>query len=841
MARKGNLAKGLTLGLCGALGGGAGYVSARLCLSKPRTSGALRLDCLDSAVEVIYDRAGIPHIFAESDLDGFRALGYVIAQDRLVQIQMILALAGGRLSELIGKQGLEMDRFVRTLGIERSARKMVRALKPESLEVIDAFGQGINSYISRRRLSLPFEFMLLGGRPEPWTPTDCMAEFLYVVWLLDTWWTSDVMREQLIRSLGIKRARQLLPETTEYNNPPCKVDGPVVSTETLEPGEEIDWGFESGTSGGEWIEGLGPVAGYGSNNWVLSGERTTSGKPLLASDPHMQHNAPGLLYLFHLKTPGFDIAGAGFPGLPAVAFGHNGYCGWAATNLDADTTDLYVETFESGESDRYLYEGEWLEAEVVTEEVKVRFSRSRQLRVLVTRHGPVVRRVGNKGLALRWLSNEVHTDAVDAMLRQCRATSWEEFVAPMDGYLGPCSNQVYADVDGNIGYQAIGKIPVRRKGDGTIPCDGQSSECEWEGVIPVGSMPRVLNPAEGFIATANSKATSEGYPELISKEWNAPYRNARISELILAKEKHSPDDMRDIQADVLTRPGRHFAQLVDQAASAVGPPGSGPGVLSPAVAGALERLKGWDFRADRESVAMSIYVYSWKHLLEMVMEHRLGSPLFKEYVSNWTTVDLALENILDTGDEFWLPPGCGSFDKALLASLEKGVRELEAVFGTNDQSQWKWGKIHHLTLKYPFGLFWPLDRIFNVGPFPADGDGSTVRSSTPASDSITQVHARGAMGGASNMRMLPRPDDHSVYGGSVLRMVLDFADLDNSRIVLDMGQSGHRMSRHYKDHFPVWYGAKHFPFPFSREKVLENRESTLRLEPGPARESGWAR
>ena len=833
--------KGLVLGLCGAIVGEAGYISARLCLSKPRNSGVLRLDCLDSAVEVIYDRAGIPHIFAESDLDGFRASGYVIAQDRLVQIQLMLALAGGRLSELIGKQGLEMDRFVRTLGIERTARKLVLALKPESLEVIEAFGQGINSYISGSRLRLPFEFMFLGGRPAPWTPADCMAQFLYVVWLLDTWWTSDVMREQLIRSLGVQRARQLLPETADYNNPPFKVDGPGVSAETPQPGEEIDWGFERGPSGGEWMEGLGPVAGYGSNNWVVGGERTATGKPILASDPHMQHNAPGLLYLLHLKTPGFDIAGAGFPGLPAVAFGHNGYCGWAATNLDADTTDLYVETFESEDSDRYLYEGEWVEAEVVTEEVKVRFSKPKPLRVLTTRHGPIVRRVGNKGLALRWLSNEVHTDSVDAMLRQCRATSWEEFVSPMDGYLGPCSNQVYADVDGNIGYQAIGKIPVRRKGDGTIPSDGRNAECEWEGVIPVGSMPRVLNPAEGFIATANSKATNEGYPELISREWNAPYRNARITELIRAKAKQSLDDMRDIQADVLTWPGRHFAQMVIQAASAAGAPGNGSGGLSPATVAALELLKGWDFRADRDSPEMSIYVYSWQHLRRMVLEHRLGSPLFKEYLSNWTTVDLAVENILDARDEFWLQPGCGSFDEVLLSSLREGVRELEAVFGTDDQSQWKWGKIHHLTLKYPFGLFWPLDRIFNVGPVPVDGDGSTVRCSTPASDSITQVHARGAMGGLSDMQMLPRTDDHSAYGGSVLRMVLDFSDLDNSRIVLDMGQSGHRLSRHYKDHFPVWYEARHFPFPFSREKIMENRQSTLRLEPGPARESAWAR
>ncbi len=819
-----NVARDLGLGLIGSVGCGLGYLTARLCLSKPRTSGELRLPSLESPVEVIYDRSGMPHIFAESDLDGFRALGYVMAQDRLVQIQMMLRLAKGEISEIIGGMGLEMDRFMRTLGIRRTAEEMVKALKPESMEVLDAFGQGINTYISRSRLALPFELMFLKGRPQPWTPLDCMTGYLYVIWLLDTWWTSDVMREKLIRNLGLERAMQLLPETAEYNNPPYKVEGPGVSAETLQPGEEIDWGFESGTSGGEWIDGLGPTSGFGSNNWVISGSKTTSGKPILASDPHMQHNAPGLLYLFHLKTPGYDVAGAGFPGLPAVAFGHNGYCGWAMTNLDADTIDLYVETFESEDSTRYLCEGEWIDAEVIEEDIGVRFSKPRRLRVLVTRHGPIIRRKGNKGLALRWMSHEVHLDTLDAMFRQCRAKSWEEFVSPMEDFLGPCSNQVYADVDGNIGYQAIGKVPVRAKGDGTIPCHGQNGDEEWEGPIPFEKMPRTLNPEDGFIVTANSKATSDGYSELISKEWNAPYRNARITELLRSKDRFSPRDMADIQGDVLTYPGRNFARMVVAAAA------SGA-ELPPAASGALERLRNWDYRASVDSAAMTIYFYAWRRLREEVLRHRLGSSLFEAYVNNWTTVELAVENILEAGDEFWLPPGHESFDSVILHSLEQGISDLESLFGTKDQSAWKWGRIHNLTFKNPLGLFWPLDRIFNIGPVPIDGDGSTVHPSSPGSDGVEQVHARGYAGGPIDAPMFPDPEDCSAYGGPVLRMVLDFADLDNSLIVLDVGQSGHRLSKHYKDHFPVWNRVEYFPFPFSIEKIEENKESTLRLVP----------
>jgi len=214
-----------------------------------------------------------------------------------------------------------------------------------------------------------------------------------------------------------------------------------------------------------------------------------------------------------------------------------------------------------------------------------------------------------------------------------------------------------------------------------------------------------------------------------------------------------------------------------------------------------------------------------------VLRHRLGSSLYEEYTNNWTTVDLAVENILDAGDDFWLPPGYDSFDHCVAEALEEGVADLENVFGTTDQATWQWGRIHHLTLRYPLGLFWPLDRIFNVGPVPIGGDGTTVWPTTPASDSITQVHARGLIGGRIDMPALPDPEDHSAYGGPVLRMVLDFDDLDNSTLVLDFGQSGHRLSRHYADHFPLWKNVDCFPFPYSREKVLENRRSTLLFRP----------
>ena len=816
------------LGLLAAKLGGAAYIAARLKLSLPTTGGELSIPCLDSPVEVIFDRAGIPHITAQSELDAFRALGFVMAQDRMVQMQTMLRLARGTLAEVVGTMGVEMDRFMRTIGLSRIGDEVAANLDPESREALSAYCDGVNSYLDRRASRLPFEFMFLKGRPEPWTLGDCIALGELTTWLLDSFWLADLMREKLIRALGHERALELLPETAPYNNPPVKVDGPGPAAEALEPGEEIDWGFDVEPAGGHWVPHLGgvPISVSGSNNWALAGKRTTTGKPILCGDPHIQHNAPGMLYMCHMKSPGNDIIGAGFPGLPVIPYGHNGYCGWSATSLCPDTQDLYVETFESDTSDRYLCDGEWTEPEVIHEHVKVRFGKDRALRILVTRHGPIIKRKGDKGLALKWVSQDTSLDSLNAMLKQNRARSWEEFVGSIENFVGPALSQVYADVDGNIGYLAAVKIPRRASGDGTIPCDGASGTAEWEGYVPFEAMPRSLNPEEGFITTANSKIVSEGFGELITKAWEAPYRNGRISELLRTREKWAPEDMPLIHADVFTFPGRTFSELAVQAASK-----AASDELSPAAREAVERLAGWDFQAREDSVAMTLYVFSWDQLRETLLRHRLGSTLYAEYVTTWSTVSLAVENAIASRDPYWLPPSVGSYDEAALDALEKGIAEIEKVYGTADQSSWKWGRVHYLTCLNLLGLFWPLDKIFNVGPVPRDGEGDTVNASPSAGDPLTQLLARGTMGGSTDMALLPDPESRAAYAGPVLRMIIDFSDLDNSRAVLDVGQSGHRLSPHYKDHFPVWCRVDYLPLPYTRAKVLEQAASTLMLVP----------
>ena len=817
------IGKALGIGISSLAAGAAAYFVARLRLSMPRMSGELQIPCLDEEVEVIYDKAGIPHITAKSNADGFRALGYVMAQDRMVQMDVMLRVAKGTLSEIVGGMALEMDRFMRTIGLYGTAKQFETKLDQESKDTLEAFCEGVNDYLARPGVKLPFEFIFLKGRPAPWGPADCLTYGLFVTWLLDAFWPHKLMREKLVRALGLEKALELLPQTAEYNNPPVKVKGPGVKADPIEPGEQIDWGFGSEGGGGEWLDAVKPSSVFGSNNWVLDGSRTTTGKPILCGDPHIQHNAPGVLFLCHLSTPDYNVIGAAFPGIPVVAYGHNGYCGWSATAMCPDVIDLFVETFESTDSDRYLYKGEWMDAEVIEEEVKIRFAGTKRLKVLKTRHGPVIKRKGNKGLALKWVSHNPEFDSLGAFLRQNRAKSWDEFNTAMENFVGPAMNQVYADVDGNIGYTGAAKVPVRAKGDGTLPASGSEGECEWVDYIPFEKMPRAFNPKEGFLATANSKIVSEGYPELITKIWEAPYRNGRICELLRAKEKFSPGEMPKIHADVLTFPGRRFAEVVVKAAEGK--------EISPAARLAVERFREWDYQASADSPAMTIYFYSWKHLREKLLRHRLGEALFGELTCSAVTLNLAMENLLERAEDFWLPPGYGSYDEVILESLEEGIRELECIFGTSDQSAWKWGEIHYLTCQSLIGLFWPLTKIFNVGPVPLDGEGDTVNAGPAASDCQSQLLSRGTMGGNTDMAILPDCTSHAAYGGPVLRMVLDFSDLDKSVAVVDVGQSGHRLSPHYKDHFERWCRVEYFPLPYSREKILEEADGILNLVP----------
>jgi len=792
----------------------------RLFKSKPKVSGEITLSGLSAPVRVLYDKAGIPHVFAETDEDGLKAMGYIVAQDRLFQMDTMRRIASGTLSELIGFMGIDIDRFMRTIGLRELGERFSKNISEETSKLVGAYVEGVNAFINLPRKCHPVEYMILGSKPLPWKLEDAFTVGIFLSWMLDAAWPADIMREKIYRRLGKDMAKKILPTTSDICVPVCRIDGEGCKAEALEPGEEIDWEFEKEPAGGQWLKGKCRSASLiGSNNWVVGGSKSTTGKPILCSDPHIEHMVPSTLYVSHLHTPSFNVIGAGFVGIPIVGIGHNERCAWGVTSFDPDLVDLFVEKFESEDSDKYLYKGEWLTAESRVEEIKVRLGRTRKLKVLKTVHGPIIKRKADRGLALKWTGMDTSFDILGPFLKMNASRNWSEFREALRDYLGPAFNFVYADIEGNIAYQGAAKVPVRASGDGSIPCPGHDGSADWLGYIPFDEMPTALNPPEGWIATANNCVVSEGYPHLITTCWGAPYRQARIAELLQSKEKISIEDMKMIQADVFTLTGKRFCDWVRQA--------SKNATLKGELKEAVDLLLSWDYMAKKESVATTIYYFGFKTLSKNLLEHKLGSELYDEYSHTWVNMRLAVENIVSEKDPFWLDERFEDYDQLILESLEEALFEIKKNTGTSDMNSWQWGRIHTLSAFHPLGLVWPLTKIFNVGPVPRDGESETVDNALTEEDPQTQVLARGSMGGSTKLAILPDPNSVKTYAGPLCRFIADLSDWDNSLMILDVGQSGHVLSPHYKDHFEKWNRHEYFRLEYSHIEPV----SVLTIKP----------
>ncbi len=781
----------------------------RLIRSKPRISGEISMQGLRAPVKVLYDKAGVPHVFAENDEDGLKALGYIVAQDRLFQMDIMRRIASGTLSEFIGFMGVDIDRFMRTIGLRELGHRFSKNVNEETLRLVNAYVEGVNAFINLPTRFHPVEYMILGTKPRPWKIEDAFTIGIFLSWMLDATWPADIMREKIYRKLGKNIAKKILPATSNMCVPVCRIDGDGCKAEPLDPGEDIDWEFEKEPAGGLWIKGKCRSASLiGSNNWVVGCSKSITGKPILCSDPHIEHMVPSTLYISHLHTPSFNVIGAGFVGIPIVGIGHNERCAWGVTSFDPDLIDLFVERFESADSEKYLYKGEWLEAESRIEEIKVRFGRTKKLKVLKTIHGPIIKRKGDRGLALKWTGMDTSFDILGPFLRMNASKNWSEFREALRDYLGPAFNFVYADVEGNIAYQGAAKVPLRASGDGSIPCPGHDGSGDWTGYIPFDEMPTALNPPEDWIATANNCVVSEGYPHLITTCWGAPYRQARIAQLLQSEEKLSIDSMKKIQADVFTIPGKVFSEWVKKASERV--------PLEGELKEAADLLAKWDFNARKESVATTIYYFGMKALSRNLFEHRLGSKLYEEYSHTWINLRLAVENIVSEEDPYWLDERFKDYNHLIIESLKEGVEEIKKITGTENMNSWEWGRIHTLSAFHPLGLFWPLTKIFNVGPVPRDGESETVDNALTEEDPQTQLLARGSMGGSSKLAILPDPNSAKTYAGPLCRFIADLSDWDNSLMVLDVGQSGHILSPHYKDHFEKWNRHEYFRLEFSK-------------------------
>jgi penicillin amidase len=531
----------------------------------------------------------------------------------------------------------------------------------------------------------------------------------------------------------------------------------------------------------------------GSNNWVVSGAHTQSGKPLLANDPHLDHSIPSVWYMIHLKAPGLNVSGVSLPGLPLVVIGHNERIAWGMTNTGPDVQDLYAETFDPGSPDKYLHNGAWVDAEVRNEVIKVRSKQDYRLRVRITRHGPVVSHDCGRELALRWTALEPHaiSSLFNGASRMGLAQNWEQFTAALRDYTGPMQNFVYADLDGNIGYYAAAWVPIRKQGTGAVPAPGSTDDYDWTGYIPFQALPHSYNPANGIIATANGRVVPDSYPYFITNHWDPPFRTARIFQLLRAGKALTVDDMLRIQTDILTLEDKWLADQLLQASRQQQP-------KSADAQYALSLLAHWDGEARMDSAATLVCEVTRTALLERIIRPKLGGEFAR---SHWGMGTVFLQNVLANQWTRWLPPGDSSFADTLMKSLDEGVKQIPARVGSRSHDSWKWGNTIPLTFYHPLGQGIPfLGRILDVGPFPQAGTATTVKATT-------------------------------ARHGPSMRMVVDFSDLDHSVQNITVGESGQVFGPYYKDQVVAWYHGRSFPMPFSDAAVEQATVHKLVLGP----------
>ena len=802
------------------LAGGAYFMLMRRPL--PKLKGEMSLQGLHEPVEVITDRYGIPHIYAQNEDDLFFAQGYVHAYDRLWQMELNRRIASGRLSEIFGEIGLETDRFARRLGMHRAADDAARQLPEHSKRILDAYAQGVNAFITRNRNKLPVEFTILRYKPEPWRIEDSILWSKMMGWNLGGNWETEMIRARLVAKLGNERAAKL-----EAGYDP---NHPLI----IPPGVEYK-GINLGML--EQYEQLKQLSGFGmlgaSNNWVVDGTMTTTGMPILCNDPHLGQAAPSIWYECHLVAGDIDVIGVCFPGTPGIVIGHNQFIAWGVTNAISDVEDLYIEKFNPNNPYQYEYMGKWEDAKVVQEEIKVKGSRSPMIEeVRITRHGPILTSMShqlqsdkssNNGntcnesvelpLALRWTGLEKHA-IISAVQKLNLATNWEEFRDALRDWDQPPQNVVYADTQGNIGYIMAGAIPIRAKGQALLPSPGWTGEYEWTGYIPFDELPQTFNPEQHFIATANNRVVDDTYPHYISHEWLNGYRAQRIRDLLTSKGKLALSDMATIQADQYSLPA---AEIVPHILKLKG--------NSELEIAALAVLRNWNYKLAPDSAGAAIYSLVLYKLERIVFNAMLGDEesLMQSYLGVGTTI-LALQNgyssrnkpllirLLNEHDDRWfagsvIPNGPRSWDEALSSAFTAAVADLQEKLGSNI-SRWQYGKIHKLTYNHPMGTMKLLDKIFNRGPYPLGGDVDTVN-----------------MGAA-----LPNQPE-SVVTVPSYRQIVNLADLKASLSGHAPGQSGHPGSKHYADFIKPWLNVEHHPQLFERGMIEENAEGIMHMIP----------
>jgi penicillin amidase len=799
------------------------YRAARA--SMPQRDGAIQLAGLTAPVTVTYDHVGVPNISAANLPDLFFAQGYITAQDRLWQMDMTRRFAAGDLAVILGREYLKYDREQRILGLRQVAQEAAANMAPQTRAQFESYAAGVNAYIEQHRKTLPLEFRFLGYFPYAWTVEDSLLAGLSMTEFLNHGlYKNKLEKEKILAKLGPEMTADLFVNSSWRDHPPGADGGSIELPEAPSPeeeedpsaranrgkesialvrGKQIPRGLKSARDdnhhgSGIYGSALHDFAPYGSvldehlrpgsNNWVVSGAHTASGKPLLSNDMHLDLEIPNVWYEAHLTAGDFDVAGVTLPGVPYVIVGHNRRIAWGFTNLGPNVEDLYIEKFnERGE---YLTPQGWMKPEHRREIIRVKGGREVTLDVVTTRHGPIISDLvpgQTRKLALKWTAYDLQSSRIPFFAIDS-ARDWQEFEAAFSQFGAPGQNVVYADVDGHIGYQATGFIPIRASGDGSVPVPGDDDAHEWTGYVPYDKLPSVYDPPSGIIATANGRTTPDGYPYELSIEWIAPYRTQRIYKLLNATKKFTPADMLAIQTDVVSAFDQFCAERLVYAVDHT------PHASQRAKA-AADLMRNWDGTMDVDSAAATVSFFSRTKLKELLLRPRLGEE-WKQY--RWFMSPVWLENVMTHQPPRWLPPGYSGYDELLTRAVEEAVDDAGA---TRSLAAWRWGRVHRVDVKHPFWSHVPiLKKGAGTGSQPLSGDGETIKQVSP-------------------------------HFGPSERLTVDFANLDGTTLDVVNGQSGDIFDEHYNDQWDAYYHGRTFALPFSPAEVQQAGVHRLMLEP----------
>lgn len=826
--------------------------------SFPTTSGTVTVPGLAQKVTVIRNDLGIPQIYADNLADLFFAQGYVHAQDRFWEMDVRRHITSGRLSEMFGASQVPTDSFLRTLGWRRIAEQEVSMLSDRSKTILDSYSKGVNAYLADHQGDqLSLEYVVLGLQnpdytPEPWQPADSVAWLKALAWDLRGNMDEEIYRAVMSASVGIDQTEKLFPAYPFATHRPIVEAGAVVNG-------VFDANATAGTGGAvapaatvaaapalratsiashtldQWLGKVGP--GIGSNSWVISGEKSSTGRPLLANDPHLAPMMPSLWYQsgLHCTTQSpecnYDVAGWTMSGLPGIFIGHNNRVAWGFTNLGPDVTDLVL---EKAEGDTYLLDGKKTDMTTRKEVIKVAGGDPVNITVRETVDGPIVSDVADidtytavgkdapvpapgtvptsdaapargdgYAVALRWtaLTPRATFDAFDLLNT---ATNWDDFRVAAQKLAVPAQNLIYADVDGNIGYQSPGEIPIREGYDGKWPVPGWDSRYQWKGYIPFPALPSVQNPKEGWIVTANNAVIGPQYPFFMTDDWSYGARSQRIVDLITDAtadgKKISPTLMSTIQGDTRNELAAFLA----------------PKLLALPVSesskAALALLNGWDYTMPTNSAAAAFFNAIWRQMSTRMFDAAADTALIHSSGGDryWNVI----YDIWDTPDDFWwddrTQDGTQNRDQTLLASIDGAVQELNGLQGS-DPNAWSWGALHQLLLQNQTlgdSGIGPIEAIFNRGPIEVSGSESVVVATgwTPM-------------------------DGYGVDWVPSMRQVINVDDFDTSTWVNLTGASGHAYNDHYNDQNEAWRTGQQFPWVFSQAAVEASAVDTLTLQP----------